>query len=191
MDSQQEDEAPELVDVGDDNDAALSNQAGDLAPAMEELKVSKVPLTIVTGIVDDPISFTCPPTLKSPSPYPKKASKSKNGSSSPMAASAAPSSRSHMLSARSLETYPFCRDQGFAAIEGLVTRRGAFDYIMLETTGLADPGNLAPLFWADEGLGSSVYLDGIVTLVDAKNILLSLDEPATSETVTDDDEEAK
>lgn len=55
-------------------------------------------------------------------------------------------------------------------------RRGTFDYIMLETSGLADPGNLAPLFWVDEGLGSSIYLDGIVTLVDAKNILLSLDE---------------
>jgi len=55
-------------------------------------------------------------------------------------------------------------------------RRGTFDYIMLETSGLADPGNLAPLFWVDEGLGSSIYLDGVVTLVDARNILLSLDE---------------
>ena len=55
-------------------------------------------------------------------------------------------------------------------------RRGAFDYILLETTGLADPGNIAPLFWVDDGLGSSIYLDGIVTLVDAKNILLSLNE---------------
>jgi len=61
-------------------------------------------------------------------------------------------------------------------------RRGTFDYIMLETSGLADPGNLAPLFWVDEGLGSSIYLDGIVTLVDAKNILVSLDEkPAATE----------
>lgn len=56
-----------------------------------------------------------------------------------------------------------------------------FDYVLLETTGLADPGNLAPLFWLDDGLGSSVYLDGIVTLVDAKNIIKSLDEPQTSE----------
>lgn len=55
-------------------------------------------------------------------------------------------------------------------------KRGAFDYILLETTGLADPGNIAPLFWVDEGLGSSIYLDGVVTLIDAKNILLSLDE---------------
>jgi len=55
-------------------------------------------------------------------------------------------------------------------------RKGGFDYILLETTGLADPGNLAPLFWLDEGLGSTIYLDGIVTLIDAKHILLSLDD---------------
>jgi G3E family GTPase len=64
-------------------------------------------------------------------------------------------------------------------------KSGKFDYILLETTGLADPGNLAPLFWMDEELGSSIYLDGIVTLVDAKNILKSLDEPAP-ETVDHD-----
>ena len=55
-------------------------------------------------------------------------------------------------------------------------RRGAFDYILLETSGLADPGNIAPLFWVDDGLGSSIYLDGIVTLVDARNAMRSLDE---------------
>ena len=57
-------------------------------------------------------------------------------------------------------------------------KKGAFDYILLETTGLADPGNLAPLFWVDDGLGSTIYLDGIVTLVDGKNILRSLDDPS-------------
>lgn len=62
-------------------------------------------------------------------------------------------------------------------------RRGTFDYILLETTGLADPGNIAPMFWVDDQLGSSIYLDGIVTLVDAKNILRLLDEPAPEETV--------
>ncbi|KAJ9629895.1 hypothetical protein H2203_002279 [Taxawa tesnikishii (nom. ined.)] len=73
------------------------------------------------------------------------------------------------------------KDSGVAAIEGLMERSGTFDYILLETTGLADPGNLAPLFWVDEGLGSTIYLDGIVTLVDAKNILRCLDQPAPSE----------
>lgn len=73
------------------------------------------------------------------------------------------------------------RDSGVAAIEQLMEKRGAFDYILLETTGLADPGNLAPLFWVDEGLGSTIYLDGIVTLVDAKNIVKCLDDPTSGD----------
>ena len=56
-----------------------------------------------------------------------------------------------------------------------------FDYIILETSGLADPGNLVPLFWVDEGLGSSLYLDGVVCLVDAGNVFRSLDEPKREE----------
>lgn len=72
----------------------------------------------------------------------------------------------------------YLRDTGVNAIESLMAKKGAFDYILLETTGLADPGNLAPLFWVDDGLGSTIYLDGIVTLVDAKNILRSLDDPS-------------
>jgi G3E family GTPase len=68
------------------------------------------------------------------------------------------------------------KDVGVAAIENLMEAGGLFDYILLETTGLADPGNLAPTFWLDDGLGSTIFLDGIVTLVDAKNVLKSLDE---------------
>ncbi|KAF1913137.1 CobW/HypB/UreG, nucleotide-binding domain-containing protein [Ampelomyces quisqualis] len=69
------------------------------------------------------------------------------------------------------------KDVGVAAIENLMEQRGElFDYILLETTGLADPGNIAPMFWLDDGLGSTIYLDGIVTLVDAKHLLKSLDE---------------
>src|ERR1700760_2403615 len=61
------------------------------------------------------------------------------------------------------------KDSGVAALESLVERQSdrRFDYILLETTGVADPGNIAPMFWMDEGLGSSIYLDGIVTVVDA------------------------
>ena len=73
----------------------------------------------------------------------------------------------------------------FNAIEQLMDRRGAFDYILLETTGLADPGNVAPIFWVDDGLGSTVYLDGIVTVVDAHNIIKSLEEPIGEEKVDD------
>ncbi|EPS37400.1 hypothetical protein H072_8879 [Dactylellina haptotyla CBS 200.50] len=68
------------------------------------------------------------------------------------------------------------KDNGVNAIESLMEKRGKFDYILLETTGLADPGNIAPLFWLDDGLGATIYLDGIVTLVDASNILRTLDD---------------
>ncbi|KAL4789214.1 CobW/HypB/UreG, nucleotide-binding domain-containing protein [Aspergillus venezuelensis] len=80
------------------------------------------------------------------------------------------------------------KDSGVMAIESLMERRGTFDYILLETTGLADPGNIAPIFWVDDNLGSSIYLDGIVTLVDAKNILKLLDEPSPEEVVPEDDD---
>ncbi|KAF4126729.1 GTPase, G3E family [Geosmithia morbida] len=80
------------------------------------------------------------------------------------------------------------KDTGVNAIESLMEKKGAFDYILLETTGLADPGNLAPLFWVDDGLGSSIYLDGIVTLVDAKNILRSLEDPKGEVEKKEDDE---
>ncbi|CAG8542350.1 9970_t:CDS:10 [Paraglomus brasilianum] len=62
-------------------------------------------------------------------------------------------------------------DKGVKAIENLMQKKGKFDYILLETTGLADPGPIASMFWLDEALCSDIYLDGIVTLVDAKHIL--------------------
>lgn len=63
------------------------------------------------------------------------------------------------------------------AIENLIERSdGNFDYILLEATGVADPGNIASMFWLDKGLGSRIALDGIITVIDAKHILSSLEE---------------
>ncbi|CAO3667945.1 unnamed protein product [Umbelopsis ramanniana] len=62
------------------------------------------------------------------------------------------------------------KDNGVKAIENLMEKRGKFDYVLLETSGLADPGPIASIFWMDDDLGSEIYLDGIVTLVDAKYI---------------------
>ncbi|XP_072536941.1 zinc-regulated GTPase metalloprotein activator 1 [Salminus brasiliensis] len=60
------------------------------------------------------------------------------------------------------------KDNGLKAIENLMEKKGKFDYILLETTGLADPGAVASMFWVDAELGSDLYLDGIVTVIDAK-----------------------
>ncbi|KAI9217971.1 CobW/HypB/UreG, nucleotide-binding domain-containing protein [Blastocladiella britannica] len=66
------------------------------------------------------------------------------------------------------------KDTGVRAIEGLMEKRGRFDYVVLETTGLADPEPIISAFWTDADLGALVYLDGVVTVVDAKNVALNL-----------------
>uniref|UniRef100_A0A8D2DPX3 COBW domain-containing protein 1 n=1 Tax=Sciurus vulgaris TaxID=55149 RepID=A0A8D2DPX3_SCIVU len=68
------------------------------------------------------------------------------------------------------------KDNGLRAIENLMQKKGKFDYILLETTGLADPGAVASMFWVDAELGSDIYLDGIITVVDSKYGLKHLTE---------------
>ncbi|GAB1302290.1 COBW domain-containing protein 1 [Apodemus speciosus] len=68
------------------------------------------------------------------------------------------------------------KDSGLRAIENLMQKKGRFDYILLETTGLADPGAVASMFWVDAELGSDIYLDGIITVVDSKYGLKHLTE---------------
>ncbi len=53
-------------------------------------------------------------------------------------------------------------------------RRDRFDYILIETTGLADPGPVAQTFFIDEELREDFRLDAIITLVDAAHISAQL-----------------
>ena len=52
----------------------------------------------------------------------------------------------------------------------LMKRRDKFDYVLVETTGLADPGPVAQTFFMDDEIRSEFTLDGIVTLIDAAHI---------------------
>lgn len=52
----------------------------------------------------------------------------------------------------------------------LMKRRDKFDYVLVETTGLADPGPVAQTFFMDDDIRDGFALDGIVTLVDAAHI---------------------
>ncbi len=52
----------------------------------------------------------------------------------------------------------------------LMKRRDKFDYVLVETTGLADPGPVAQTFFMDDEIRAEYALDGIVTLVDAAHI---------------------
>ena len=58
----------------------------------------------------------------------------------------------------------------------LMKRKGKIDRIVLETTGMADPGPVAQTFFIDEDVRDDFFLDGIVTLADAKHVGARLDD---------------
>ena len=58
----------------------------------------------------------------------------------------------------------------------LMKRRDKFDHIIVETTGMADPGPVAQTFFMDDELREAHNLDGVITLVDTKHVLLHIDD---------------
>jgi G3E family GTPase len=58
----------------------------------------------------------------------------------------------------------------------LARRRDKFDQVLVETTGLADPGPVAQTFFVDEDVREQYRLDGIITLIDAKHTPTRLDD---------------
>ena len=58
----------------------------------------------------------------------------------------------------------------------LMKRRDKFDYIMVETTGLADPGPVAQTFFMDTEMQEKLQLDSVTTVVDAKHIWQHIDD---------------
>ena len=58
----------------------------------------------------------------------------------------------------------------------LLERHQNFDYILIESTGLASSGPTAQAFLIEDEISKSLFLDGIITLVDAKHISSNLNE---------------
>jgi len=48
------------------------------------------------------------------------------------------------------------RDDLVNTLERIMQNRSKFDYILVETTGMANPGPIASIFWLDDELGRSV-----------------------------------
>lgn len=55
-------------------------------------------------------------------------------------------------------------------INNLMQRQDKFDYLVIETTGLADPAPVIQSFFVDEVMRSHTELDAVVTVVDAQHI---------------------
>jgi G3E family GTPase len=60
-------------------------------------------------------------------------------------------------------------------LSGLMKRKGKFDAIIVETTGLADPGPVAQTFFVDDEVKARTELDSVVALVDARHVSEQLD----------------
>uniref|UniRef100_A0AAV1U7Q5 CobW C-terminal domain-containing protein n=1 Tax=Peronospora matthiolae TaxID=2874970 RepID=A0AAV1U7Q5_9STRA len=75
------------------------------------------------------------------------------------------------------------RDDLVNTLEKLLEQRDRFDYILVETTGMADPGKVASVFWVDDELEGRILLDGIVTLVDAPRLEFHLNHDETQREV--------
>ena len=65
-------------------------------------------------------------------------------------------------------------------LAGLMRRqtasKRAFDAVIVGTTGLADPGPVAQTFFVDEDVRAKTRLDSVTTVVDAKHVLLRLED---------------
>ena len=62
-------------------------------------------------------------------------------------------------------------------LDGLMRRQGTrrgFDAIIVETTGLADPGPVAQTFFVDDEVRAKTRLDSVTTVVDARHVLVRL-----------------
>ena len=69
-------------------------------------------------------------------------------------------------------------------ITGLMKRKGRFDAILVETTGLADPAPVAQTFFVDDEVRAKAKLDAIVTVADAKHLSQRLaDAPEAKEQI--------
>jgi G3E family GTPase len=66
------------------------------------------------------------------------------------------------------------------ALGALAQKRAAgelsFDHLVIETTGLANPGPVAQTFFMDDEVASHYLLDAVVTVVDARHAMQQLDE---------------
>ncbi|KDQ09893.1 hypothetical protein BOTBODRAFT_36706 [Botryobasidium botryosum FD-172 SS1] len=175
----EDDDVPTLLDSTSNSDdpQTLTPRASNLgASENESAPLPRVPLTIITGFLGAGKSTLLQYILTEQHGYRIAVIMNEFGDSADIESRSINVSSggesNATLSEEFLEVPNGCmccsvKDLGVAAIENLMKKRGRFDYILLETTGLADPGPIASMFWQNEDFGESISLDGVVCLFDA------------------------
>ncbi|KAK4705597.1 hypothetical protein P7C70_g608, partial [Phenoliferia sp. Uapishka_3] len=159
--------AVETVAVDDGYD---SDVVPDLAPAHV-----KTPLTIITGYLGSGKSTLLDHILTTQHGRKIAVIMNEFGDSTDIEAKSISVSTDDALVEDWLEMKNGClccsvRDTGMLAIQSLMEKKGRFDQIILETTGLADPGPIIQAFWDEPALCFDIILDAVVAVVDAAGI---------------------
>ncbi|KAF8967128.1 CobW domain-containing protein [Flammula alnicola] len=170
-----DEEPPSLIEV---DDATLAENAGP-TPATAPQSSTRVPLTIICGFLGAGKSTLLKRILTEKHGYRIAVIMNEFGDTADIEAKtinvSSPDDPAAEQTEEFLELANGClccsiKDTGVAAIEKLMQKKGAFDYILLETTGLADPGPIASMFWLNEEYATGladIILDGVVCVVDA------------------------
>ena len=61
------------------------------------------------------------------------------------------------------------KDDLVLTLEKLIEMKDKYDYVLIEATGLANPGPIIASLWVDDESNSPLYLDGVITVVDSLN----------------------
>ncbi|POY69922.1 hypothetical protein BMF94_7054 [Rhodotorula taiwanensis] len=162
------------------------HQSTPLADADEEVPLlveaqSKVPMTIVTGYLGSGKSTLLDYILKEQHGRRIAVIMNEFGDTSDIESKAISVQTDDALVEEWLELNNGClccsvRDTGLNAILALMEKKGRFDQIVLETTGLADPAPIIQAFWNEPALNLDVSLDAVVAVVDAAGIEMQLRE---------------
>lgn len=187
--SEMDEPVPDLVAVANDDDVPdLEPVAGPSRSPPGSYDRRKVPLTLLTGYLGAGKSTLLEYILTADHGYRIAVCMNDFGDSTDIEEKALtlndPATQARTESFLSLPNGCLCcsvKDMGIAAIEEMVQGiQGGVDWVLVELTGLADPGPIARRFWSNEEMGDLV-LDGIVCVVDCKNVLPQLAHAAEGE----------
>ncbi|EIW73491.1 hypothetical protein TREMEDRAFT_59665 [Tremella mesenterica DSM 1558] len=146
-------------------------------PSTRRLDRPKVPLTLLTGYLGAGKSTLLQYILMADHGYRIAVCMNDFGDSTDIEQKSLtlndPTSQTQISSFLSLPNGCLCcsvKDMGIAAIEEMVASLpGGIDRVLVELTGLADPGPIARRFWENEEMGDLI-LDGVVCVVDCRNV---------------------
>jgi len=197
-DDEDDDEIPELIKLDENNNEDVKGTSEGLCENRNKKRL--VPLTVLTGFLGSGKTTLIKNILENKENDKKIAiienEFSSNGSIESLIIKNSLSKVTNILDDDIVELPNGCvccslRSSLVGTIDNLLERKPDLDYIILETSGMANPGPIATMLWFDQRsfteesseIDSScekslqkVYLDGIVTLVDAKNFLFYFQE---------------